>query len=43
MNLTNFLKQIDSLAAQYTKEQLVSFIHDTGRVLPEERRQDKQV
>lgn len=40
MNLTNFLKQIDALTAQYSKEQLISFVHDTGRVLPEKYRND---
>ena len=40
MNLTNFLEQIDVLTAQYSKEQLVSFIHDIGRVLPENSRHD---
>lgn len=40
MNLINFLKQIDVLTAQYSAEQLISFIHDTGRVLPEECRED---
>jgi hypothetical protein len=40
MNLTNFLKQTDELMAQCSREQLISFIHDTGRVLPESRRED---
>lgn len=40
MNLTNFLKQIDAMTAQYSAEQLVSFIHDIGRVLPEHCRED---
>ncbi len=40
MNLTNFLKQIDAVTAQYSSEQLISFIHDIGRVLPESRRED---
>ena len=40
MNLTNFLKQADEITARYTKSQLVSFIHDIGRVLPEECRED---
>ena len=40
MNLTNFLKQIDSLTAKYTAEQLASFIHDAARVLPEKHRAD---
>ena len=40
MNLTNFLKQTDALTAKYSKEQLVAFIHDIGRVLPEHGRED---
>lgn len=40
MNLTNFLKQTEVLTAQYSKEQLALFIHDFGRVLPEEQRDD---
>lgn len=40
MNLTNFLKQVDAIAAQYSTAQLISFIHDSGRVLPESRRED---
>lgn len=40
MNLTNFLKQTDVLTAQYSTEQLISFIHEIGRVLPEEYRED---
>lgn len=40
MNLTNFLKQIDVITAQYSAEQLVAFIHDIGRVLPEQGRED---
>ena len=40
MNLTNFLKQTDSLTAKYTAEQLASFIHDVARVLPEKHRED---
>ncbi len=39
MNLTNFLKQTDAITAKYSKEQLVSFIHDIGRVLPEHSRE----
>lgn len=35
MNLTNFLKQTDALTSQYSKEQLIAFIHDIGRVCPE--------
>ena len=40
MNLTNFLKQTDAITAQYSAEQLTSFIHDIGRVLPEHHRED---
>ena len=40
MNLTNFLKQTDSLTEKYTAEQLRMFIHDVARVLPEGRRED---
>ena len=40
MNLTNFLKQADEITARYTTAQLISFIHDIGRVLPEECRED---
>lgn len=40
MNLTNFLKQTDTITAQYSTEQLISFIHDIGRVIPEHCRED---
>lgn len=40
MNLTNFLKQTDTLTAQYSTEQLIAFIHEIGRVFPEHRRED---
>ena len=40
MNLTNFLKQTDALTAQYSKEQLISFVHEIGRGFPEHRRED---
>lgn len=40
MNLTNFLKQTDTLTAQYSTEQLIAFIHEIGRVYPEHRRED---
>lgn len=40
MNLTNFLKQTDTITAQYSTEQLISFIHDMGRALPENCRED---
>ena len=39
MNLTNFLKQIDTLTEQYSKEQLLAFIHDIGRGCPEHYRE----
>ena len=40
MNLTNFLKQTDALIEQYSTEQLIAFIHNIGRILPEHRRED---
>jgi len=40
MNLISFLKQTDTITAQYTTEQLISFIHDVGRVLPEHCREN---
>lgn len=40
MNLTNFLKQTDALTAQCSTEQSIAFIHDIGRVCPEQRRED---
>lgn len=40
MNLTNFLRQTDAITAQYSTEQLISFIHDIGRILPEQNRDD---
>ena len=40
MNLTDFLKQTDTITAQYSTEQLIDFIHDIGRVCPEHRRED---
>lgn len=40
MNLTNFLKQIDRLTQKYSNEQLTSFIHEIGRILPEKERED---
>ena len=39
MNLTNFLKQTDTLTSQYSTEQLIAFIHDIGRVCPEHCRE----
>ncbi len=40
MNLVSFLKQIDAITAQYSAAQLISFIHDSGRLLPESGRDD---
>ena len=40
MNLTNFLKQIDALTAEYATEQLIAFVHEIGRVLPEHHREN---
>jgi len=40
MNLASFLNQIDAMAAQYSAAQLISFIHDSGRILPESERED---
>lgn len=40
MNLTNFLKQTDTITAQCSREQLISLIHEIGRVLPEQYRED---
>lgn len=40
MNLTNFLKQTDTLTSQCSTEQLISFIHGIGRICPEYRRED---
>ncbi len=40
MNLMNFLKQTDALTAQYSTEQLIAFIHEIGRVIPEQRREN---
>lgn len=40
MNLTNFLKQTDTLTAQYSADQLRSFIRDIGRRMPEYDRED---
>ena len=39
MNLTNFLKQTDTLTSQCSTEQLIAFIHEIGRVCPEHRRE----
>lgn len=40
MNLTSFIKQVDAYALECSKEQLADFIHDIGRVLPENKRID---
>ncbi len=40
MNLTSFLRQTDAITAQYSTAQLISFIHDIGRTLPEYCRED---
>ena len=39
MNLTNFLKQTDTITSQYSTEQLIDFIHNIGRICPEHRRE----
>lgn len=39
MNLTNFLKQTDTLTSKYSTEQLIAFIHDIGRACPEHHRE----
>lgn len=40
MNLTNFLKQTDTLTAKCSTEQLIAFIHEIGRTFPERRREE---
>lgn len=40
MNLTNFLNQTDTIIKQCSAEQLISFVHDLARTLPEHRRED---
>lgn len=40
MNLTCFLKQVDAMIEKCSDEQLVTFIHDIGRTLPEKNRKD---
>lgn len=40
MHITDFLNQIDKLAASMTKAQLVEFVHDQARKLPESMRSD---
>ena len=38
MHITDFLNQVDKLAASMTKAQLVEFVHDQARKLPESMR-----
>lgn len=40
MNLTQFLSKVDELTGLGSKEQMAGFIHDTARLLPEEKRED---
>lgn len=40
MNLTSFLKQTDAVTEQCSAVQLCAFIHDIGRTLPEDQRED---
>lgn len=40
MNLTSFLKQTTVLTSKYSTEQLIAFIHDIARTLPEHCRED---
>lgn len=40
MNLSMFLKSVDALSGTMENKQLVSFVHDIARVLPEGRRDD---
>ena len=40
MHITDFLNQVDKLAASMTKAQLVEFVHDQARILPESMRSD---
>ena len=40
MNLTNFLNQMDAITVLYSASQLASFVHDIGRILPEDQRED---
>ncbi|MDL2301978.1 hypothetical protein LJC58_06460 [Lachnospiraceae bacterium OttesenSCG-928-D06] len=40
MNLSMFLNSVDTLSGTMENKQLVSFIHDIARVLPESRRDD---
>lgn len=40
MNLIQFLKETDQYAAQMSREQMLAFIHEYGRTLPEVHRND---
>ena len=40
MNLSMFLKSVDTLSGTMENEQLISFVHDIARVLPESGRDD---
>lgn len=40
MNMSNFLKQVDKIIDKCSKEQLIAFVHDTARKLPEGERDD---
>ncbi|MBQ7564398.1 MAG: hypothetical protein IJT16_10465 [Lachnospiraceae bacterium] len=40
MNLTSFLKQINKISSEYTKEQLNDFIREIARIIPEYRRDE---
>ena len=40
MNLTGFLKQTDALTEKYSTAQLIAFVHDIARTLPEHCRED---
>lgn len=40
MNLSMFQKSVDTLSGTMENEQLISFIHDIARVLPESGRDD---
>ena len=40
MNLRNFLLEVDRITGQMSKAELEAFIHETGRLLPENKRSD---
>ena len=40
MNLSQFLKAVDNTTATTSKENLVKFVHDIARTLPEKERED---